>query len=90
MNTVPQIWKELHESSYFVYFQHNTNTEPYVIGYFKSLTDPKVLHEHILGYLSKESVFSLDDLYDLITVAEKEMSSDWNDIRNKLLRGYVP
>ncbi|KQX48654.1 spore germination protein [Paenibacillus sp. Root444D2] len=89
MNSVPQVWKELNESSDFFYFYHKTNTEPFFIGYFKSLTESKVLHEHILGTLSKDSDVSLDDLYKLIPVAEKEMSSDWNYIRNKLLRGYV-
>ncbi|MGO4271557.1 spore germination protein, partial [Paenibacillus sp. TAF58] len=89
MNSVPRIWKELNESSDFVCFHHKTNNEPYFIGYFKSLADSKVLHEHILSYLNKDSEISLDDLYNLIPIAEKEMSSDWNNIRNKILRGYV-
>lgn len=89
MNSVPEIWKELIESSDFANFHYNTNSEPYLIGYFKSLTDSKVLHQEILGCLSKDSVLSLDDLFNLIPVAEKEISADWNVIQNKLLHGYV-
>lgn len=89
MNSVPRIWKELNESSDFVHFHHKINTEPYFIGYFKSLTDPKILHQHILSFLSKDSKITLDDLFNIIPIAEKEMSSDENDIRNKLLQGYV-
>ncbi|MBB3128587.1 hypothetical protein FHS19_003241 [Paenibacillus rhizosphaerae] len=89
MITVPQIWNELKESSDFVCLQFETQTEPYFIGYFKSLTDPEVLDQRIMASLSMEPETPLDDLYPLIRVADKEISSDLSQIHNKLLRGYV-
>ncbi|MFD2610882.1 spore germination protein [Paenibacillus gansuensis] len=89
MNSVPRLWKELSESSDFVCSEHQTNTASLFIGYFNSVTDPKILHQHILGCLSKEPDISFDELYHLIPVAEKEISSDWDVIQNKILRGNV-
>lgn len=89
MNSVPRLWKELSESSDFICYEHQTNTAPFFIGYFKSLTEMKVLHQHILGCLSNDSDISFDDLYHSIPVAEKEISSDWDLIQNKILRGNV-
>lgn len=89
MNSVPRLWKELIESSDFVYYEHQTNTAPFFIGYLKSITEPKVLHQHILGCLIKNSDISFEDLYHLIPVAEKEISFDWDLIQNKILRGNV-
>lgn len=89
MNSVPRLWKELSESSDFVCYVHKTNTAPFFIGYFKSLTDPNVLHQHILDCLSNETDISIDDLYYSISVAEKEKSCDSKNIQSKLLRGYI-
>ncbi|MBD2872058.1 spore germination protein [Paenibacillus arenilitoris] len=89
MKSVPPLWKELSESSDFVCYEHQTNAVSLFIGYFKSLTDPKVLHQHIMGPLSNEPDLSFDDLYRSIPVAEKEISWDWDFIHNKMLRGNV-
>ncbi|RAP78476.1 spore germination protein [Paenibacillus montanisoli] len=89
MTSVPRKWKELSESSDFVCYEHPTNNEPIFIGYFHSLIEPKVLHDHILGPLSNDSNLSFDDLYRSIPVGEKEIAFDWDTIQNKLLRGYV-
>lgn len=89
MNSVPRLWKELIESADFVCYEHQTNTAPIFIGYFKSLTEPMVLQQHILGCLSNNSDISFEDLYHLIPVAEKEISFDWDLIQNKILRGNV-
>ncbi|TFE27549.1 spore germination protein [Cohnella luojiensis] len=89
MKSVPRLWKELSESSDFVFYEHQTNSEPFFIGYFKSLTEPTVLQQHILSCLSNDSDLSLDDLYHSIPVAEKEISSDGDLIQNKILRGNV-
>lgn len=89
MNSVPEIWKELSESLDFVCYEHKTKSEPYFIGYLNSLVDAQVLHRDILGRLSEESNVSLDDLYNLIPVAEKEISSDSKIIQNHILQGYV-
>ncbi|WP_274654573.1 spore germination protein [Paenibacillus humicola] len=89
MNSAPPKWEALMESSDFVYFHHKTKNEPYCIGYFKSLTDSRILQEHILNSFSNNSDISWHDLFHSIPIAEKEISSDWNDIQDKLLRGYV-
>jgi hypothetical protein len=65
------------------------STNSLFIGYFKSLTESEVLHQHILGCLSSKKDLSFEDLYTLIPVAEKEISSDWDDIQSKIYRGYV-
>lgn len=89
MNSVPRLWKELSESSDFVYYEHQSNTAPFFIGYFKSLTEPEVLHQHILSCLSNNPEISFENLYHLIPVVEKEISFDWDLIHNKILRGNV-
>lgn len=89
MNSVPLLWKELCESADFVCYELQRNTEPFFIGYFKSLTEPQVLHQHILGFMSSDSDISFDDLYHSIPVAEKEISIDWDLIQNKILLGNV-
>ncbi|WP_219838382.1 spore germination protein [Paenibacillus sp. R14(2021)] len=89
MDAVPRLWKELSESSDFVCYEHQTKNEPYYIGYYKSSTEPKILHQHILGCLSRDSDISFADLYQSIPIAEKEISFDWNHIQNKILRGNV-
>ncbi|NQX66449.1 spore germination protein [Paenibacillus alba] len=89
MKSVPQIWKELNESLDFVCYEHKTKSEPYFIGYLNSLVDSQVLHRDILGHLTEDSNISLEDLYHLIPVAEKEISSDSKTIQGNLLQGYV-
>lgn len=89
MNSVPRLWEELSESSDFVCYEHQTNTAPIFIGYIKSLAEPNVLHQHILSCLSNNADISFEDLYQLIPVAEKEISFDWDLIHNKILRGNV-
>jgi len=89
MASVPTIWKELGESADFVCYEHPTKDESIFIGYFQSLSDPNVLHEHILGPLSQVSSLSMDELYLAIPVGEKEVSFDWDRIHSKLLRGYA-
>ncbi|MCR8630248.1 spore germination protein [Paenibacillus radicis (ex Xue et al. 2023)] len=89
MNSAPPIWKDLKESLDFVCYEHQTKSEPYYIGYFTTLVDSQVLHRDILGRLTQDSNSSLDDLYNLIPIAEKEISCDSKIIENKLLRGYV-
>jgi len=89
VQSVPQLWKELSESADFVCYEHLKNTGSVYIGYFKSLTEPEVLQRHILGCLSSHPDISLEDLYVLIPIAEKELATKWDDIQNKLYRGFV-
>lgn len=89
MNSVPRLWKELSQSSDFVCYEHRANKVPLYIGYFKSLTEPEVLQRHILGCLSDKTDISFEDLYPLIPIAEKEISSDWDLIQSKIYRRYV-
>ncbi|SDW06651.1 spore germination protein [Paenibacillus sp. CF384] len=89
MTAVPRQWKELRESSDFVCYEHPTNDESFFIGYFHSLLEPNVLHDHILGPLSNDSNQTFNELYRAIPVGEKEISDDWATIQGKLLRGYV-
>lgn len=89
MNSVPQLWKELSQSADFVCYEHRMSSDPLFFGYFKSLVEQEVLQKHILGCLSSKKDISIEDLYALIPVAEKEISSDWDLIQNKIYRGYV-
>ncbi|CAN7727706.1 spore germination protein [Paenibacillus sp. LjRoot56] len=89
MNTVPPLWKELSDSDDFVCYEHKMNANPLFIGYFKSLTETEVLQWHILGCLSSNSEISFEDLYQLIPVPEKEISTEWDIIQSKIYRGYV-
>ncbi|MGO4544092.1 spore germination protein [Paenibacillus sp. 2TAB23] len=89
MSSVPQLWKEFSESSDFVYYEHQSKNVSLFISYFKSLTEPKILNEHILGFLRNNSSIPFEDLYHLIPIPEKEISIDWDLIQKKLLRGYV-
>ncbi|BFT72298.1 spore germination protein [Paenibacillus sp. P36] len=90
MKSVPPLWKELSQSADFVCYEHQMNTVPLYIGYFKSLIEPQVLQQHILGCLSNSpDKSSLEDLYPKFHVAEKEISSDWDFIQNKIYQGYV-
>ncbi|NBD24621.1 spore germination protein [Paenibacillus glycinis] len=89
MPAIPKEWEEFRESSDFVIFHQSNHGEPYLICYFKSITDINILNEQILDYISKNAGLPFDELFESLPIAEKERSSDWNAIRNKLLRGYA-
>ncbi|MFD2333765.1 spore germination protein [Cohnella sp. GCM10020058] len=89
MDSIPWVWKECQESSDFVCYRHDASDEPYFVGFFKTLVDSKELNDHILKCLTKNPAVSLNDLYNLIPIAEKELTNDEETIKNKLLHGYV-
>ncbi|TMV09422.1 spore germination protein [Paenibacillus thermoaerophilus] len=81
--------QELKESSDFLSYSHQKTPQSCVISYYKSLIDPEILHRDILVHLSEESGASLNALYESIPIADKKISCDWDEIQEKLLRGYV-
>lgn len=89
MPAIPKEWEEFAESSDFVFLHQTIHGELYSICFFKSITDINMLNEQILDYISKNAGLSFDELFESMPIAEKERSSDWNAIRNKLLRGYA-
>ncbi|NOU98640.1 spore germination protein [Paenibacillus planticolens] len=89
MNSIPLEWKEYQQSADFVCYEHQMDSDQYFIGYFKTLVDPKILHNHILDFLDKDPNISINQLYNIIPIAEKELSSDAKYIHDKLLQGYV-
>lgn len=82
-------FQELKGSADFVYYHHKKAHRSYVIGYCKSLIDADTLHRDILPFLNSESITSLRELYELIPIAGKKLSCDWEEIQEKILRGYV-
>lgn len=88
MDSVPRTWKELHQSSDFICHRHPSGSDSYYVGYLKSLVDIKVLRL-AMQEITGDSVLSLEELYDRIPFAEKEIVNDVNDIQDKLLHGYI-
>ncbi|AZN41728.1 spore germination protein [Paenibacillus albus] len=90
MSAIPEMWEELKESSDFVYL-HQTNqaADQYFIYFLKSITDTNVLNEIVLDFIYKSSGMPFDELFEAMPVAEKELSSDIDTIRDKILLGYV-
>ncbi|NBD24982.1 spore germination protein [Paenibacillus glycinis] len=89
MSSTSRIWGECQESTDFVSYEHKNNDAHYFIGFFKTLVDPKALNDHILDCVTKNPEASLNDLYHLIPLAEKEISHESNHVKNKLLQGFV-
>ncbi|MBM7569018.1 spore germination protein [Paenibacillus sacheonensis] len=89
MFDIPKIWEEFRESSDFVYLRQSNHVDHYLICFLKSITDINVLNEQILDFISKNAGLLFDELFEELPIAEKELSSDWDEIRNKLLLGYV-
>ena len=76
-------------SSDFLLFENNTYTQPYTISYFKTLINPKILHEEILPLLNVNMDQSLDELYAALPFTEKLLTLEWKLIQEKLHRGHV-
>ncbi|MBP3967333.1 spore germination protein [Paenibacillus lignilyticus] len=89
MVAIPKMWEELRESSDFVYLHQSNPANHYLICFLKSITDIKVINEQILEFISTNTCLLFDELFEALPIAEKELSSDSNVIRDKLLLGYV-
>ncbi|TCM90674.1 GerA spore germination protein [Paenibacillus sp. BK033] len=89
MFKIPKQWEEFTESSDFVYLQQTNHVGPYLICFLKSITDLNVVNEQILDFLGNYTGDQFDALFESMPIADKELSSDWNEIRDKLLLGYV-
>ncbi|REE91714.1 GerA spore germination protein [Paenibacillus taihuensis] len=89
MFTIPKMWEEFRESSDFVYLRQSNKNEQYLICFLKSITDTNTLNEQILEFISANNGLHFNELFEELPIAEKELSSDWDAIRNKLLVGYV-
>lgn len=74
----------------FHYYEHPAGGESYFVGYLKSLTDSKTVNEHIVSKLTTAAPnLTLEQLFDEIPVAEKELISDRKQIQNRILHGHV-
>ncbi|OCT15455.1 hypothetical protein A8709_15365 [Paenibacillus pectinilyticus] len=82
--------KQMAQSSDFLFFENKSGINPYYsICYYKPLIDPMTLHEKILFFLNVEGSLSLEDLFAVLPLTEKQVTSDWTEIEDGLLRGYV-
>lgn len=89
MVEIPKMWEEFRGSSDFAYLHQSNHEDQYLICFLKSITDTNVLNQQVLEYISKSSGLLFHEIYEALPVAEKTLSSDWEEIRNKLLLGYV-
>ena len=90
MSRLPENWRELSQSMDFHCIEQPADGESYFVGYLKSLTDSKIVNEYILGRLTTAAPnITLEQLYDEIPVAEKELVSDRKQIQNLMLNGHV-
>lgn len=76
-------------SSDFVQFEHDAKELKFWISYIRTVVDPTLLHESILGPLLKEKWTSLQQIKEILPIEEIIITIDTDVISEKLLEGYV-
>ncbi|PGB02621.1 spore germination protein [Bacillus toyonensis] len=77
------------KSGDFVHFNNPQSYRPFWISYFGSLIDVEILHRDILPNLNQTALDSLETLREVLPFENIVITSDLNQIKNELLRGYV-
>ncbi|MDX8044710.1 spore germination protein [Gracilibacillus sp. S3-1-1] len=72
-------------------FNHHTfgNTNNIELFYYESLINPEKVDVNLLGKLKETNVDQLNILKNLLPFSESEITSDLNDIEEKLLTGFL-
>ncbi|NMD68983.1 spore germination protein [Bacillus sp. DNRA2] len=77
-----QDYKQLH-------FVNQQTKIPFQLNFFSTLVDSKVLQVSVLPFLLENPLQSLDDLEAILPIGIVELSSDINQIEEKLFSGYM-
>lgn len=62
---------------------------PFWVCYHATLIDLKILHQHILPYIQYYPLKSVKELRQLVPIEGIVITTDENEIKNKILQGYV-
>lgn len=80
--------EELSLSADFVNDHTSTNeSEPFWVSYYRTLVMSEILHRDVMPYLAGHS--SLSELKSKIPIQQITITSDANQIKDKLLRGFA-
>lgn len=72
-----------------IHFTNEKTKTEFYLTFIASLTDEKIIHKEALPYLLHGELHHLDDIPELIPIAETEISTNPKDIEKKLFNGYV-
>ncbi|MCZ0755482.1 spore germination protein [Anoxybacillus sp. J5B_2022] len=91
--TIAQLLQELKRSSDFVTLELQGSGHRFLLSYFDSLIDPKLLQQQVLCHLQRDvsnyPSLSVRDLQRIIPVQRIEITSDVQTVEMKLLRGFA-
>ncbi|MFZ3590793.1 spore germination protein [Bacillus sp. DJP31] len=87
IQSVEEIFAYMAKSTDFVNYTNKKVKHPYILAYYSSIVDSKVIHRDILPYL--KNVEKEDDLQAIIPVQDILSVSEANEVREKLPQGYV-
>ncbi|MBS4173973.1 spore germination protein [Bacillus sp. FJAT-49736] len=70
------------------YFNHRTNLH-FSIRFVATLVDEEILQRSVLPYLQEEWFEKIEDIYNILPIADFEISTDITQIEQKLYNGYI-
>lgn len=87
-SSIQNLLLQLKDSSDFLSYEYSGKSAHYIISYFTTMVESKVLHRDILPQLTKE-FSSLNELKDALPIENVIQTSDMKQIKDSLITGFV-
>ncbi|MFK3961261.1 spore germination protein [Guptibacillus hwajinpoensis] len=89
LKNLPELIKSLKDSDDFLHFENKQGNSSFFLYYFKTLIHENEFNDHILPYLVKEPLKSLDEVKKRVPVPGVIISEDLKVICEKVMMGFI-
>ncbi|RBW71339.1 spore germination protein [Bacillus taeanensis] len=87
--TIPNFIAELKKSADFLCYLNHTSLNPYMICYYRPLIDGEIVHRDVLPHFNRDLLKTIKELKSKLSIENVKISQDPNEMREKLLQGYI-
>ncbi|MFG6149607.1 spore germination protein [Halobacillus sp. B23F22_1] len=85
--TLETLFETLKKSDDFKSYQAGVSS--YIVSYMGTLCEPRLLNHSVLPVLKQHTVYTLDDLKNLLPVEDLQITNDPALVRQKIMTGHI-